>query len=356
MGRDRLRLLLLGGGSLLLLALGALVLDWFELRAPGVKLFIDLRALRLCEDGGACVTVAMTKKNGIGGTYPTLASIAFWSALAYGGLVAFQAGTRILTGAAPEVLTRIGYLLGVLVFLAGGSAAYLFGPEPASNALLGVSIARTFGPLAFLAGTVAGLFALYLAVGHGTDDLAEPLPPARVAYTPMPVRAPTAPVRAPTVPPAPVPERTTGPTMPRGATSVPIPVGCAGVLAYATLTVELTGGGLDARREDRTSVLVLWRDVVGVVARRMPADYASATFVDVVSTAGSTVRILPWTRVTGVAATTDDDARARSIVELVTHKCPAARVDPATRAFLDGRPAAQLPDLTTLAAHDARLA
>jgi hypothetical protein len=81
----------------------------------------------------------------------------------------------------------------------------------------------------------------------------------------------------------------------------------------------------------------MWRDVVGVVARRLPSAYEGATFVDIVSTAGSTLRILPWTRVTGEPIDGDGERRARELVELVTSRCPDARLDPATRAFIESR-------------------
>ncbi|HMG24227.1 MAG TPA: hypothetical protein VK607_22990, partial [Kofleriaceae bacterium] len=127
-------------------------------------------------------------------------------------------------------------------------------------------------------------------------------------------------------------------------------------LAYVAITAELTAGGIDARREDGTSRLVLWRDVVGVVVRRLPPAYDNATFVDVVSTARSTLRIVPWTRLTGDPVAGEGDERPRGIVERVLVKCPIAKLDPATRQFLDTGEAAQLPDLETLRAHDARLA
>jgi hypothetical protein len=44
------------------------------------------------------------------------------------------------------------------------------------------------------------------------------------------------------------------------------------------------------------------------------------------------------------------------VVEHVVARCPTARLDPATRQFLDSGEPAQLPDLDTLRAHDARLA
>ena len=127
-------------------------------------------------------------------------------------------------------------------------------------------------------------------------------------------------------------------------------------LSYVALTAELTAGGIDARREDGSARLVLWRDVVGVVARRMPVAYASTLFVDIVSSAGSTLRIVPWTRLTGEPTTAEGDALQREIVERAVARCPTAQIDAATQQFLEGADAAQLPDLETLAAHDAHLA
>jgi len=101
---------------------------------------------------------------------------------------------------------------------------------------------------------------------------------------------------------------------------------------------------------------VLWRDVVGVVARRLPPVYDSAAFVDIVSTAGSTLRIVPWTRLTGELVDAAGDDRPRAVIEHVLARCPNARLDPATQHFLDTGEPAQLPDLDTLRAHDDRLA
>jgi hypothetical protein len=140
------------------------------------------------------------------------------------------------------------------------------------------------------------------------------------------------------------------------ASLTPVPDHLRNRLQYVALTAELTGGGIDARREDGLSRLVLWRDVVGVVARRMPPEYDSTAFVDIVSTAGSTLRIVPWTRITGELMGVDADDRPRAVVEHVIARCPVARLDPATRQFLDTGEPAQLPDLDTLRAHDDRLA
>jgi hypothetical protein len=136
----------------------------------------------------------------------------------------------------------------------------------------------------------------------------------------------------------------------------PIPEHLRNRLRYVALTAEVTGGGIDARREDGLSRLVLWRDVVGVVARRMPPAYDGAAFVDIVSTAGSTLRIVAWTRLTGELVEVDVNARPRAVVEHVVAHCPGVRLDRATQMFLDSGEPAQLPDLDTLRAHDERLA
>lgn len=194
----------------------------------------------------------------------------------------------------------------------------------------------------------------------------EPLPGARRQTTgQIPAAAPATTGRLPVIGPAtitsqvPLIEPTpTGQGMAAGHKSGPIaiPEHLRKRLSYVAITAELTGGGIDARREDGTSRLVLWRDVVGVVVRRMPPVFDNALFVDIVSTARSTLRILPWTRLTGDPIEGDGDARPIRIVEYVLAKCPKARLDPATRQFLDTGEPAQIPDLETLRAHDARLA
>lgn len=137
---------------------------------------------------------------------------------------------------------------------------------------------------------------------------------------------------------------------------IPVPEHLRKRLSYVAITAELTGGGIDARLEDGTSRLVLWRDVVGVVVRRMPPVFDNALFVDIVSTARSTLRVVPWTRLTGDPIEGEGDARPVRIVHYILAKCPSAKLDPATRQFLDSGEPAQLPDLETLRAHDARLA
>jgi hypothetical protein len=131
-------------------------------------------------------------------------------------------------------------------------------------------------------------------------------------------------------------------------------------LSFATTTVAVSTEGIDATCETGGTKVVAWADVVGVVARRLPPEppYGGETFVDLVSTAGSTLRILPWTVLTGDPLHGGDGPieRARAFVQLVASRCPDAKLDGATRTFLGSRGnAAQLPDAAVLAQHDERL-
>ncbi len=132
-----------------------------------------------------------------------------------------------------------------------------------------------------------------------------------------------------------------------------------GRVSYAVSTAALSSQGITGTRDDGLVRLVAWKDVVGIVARRMPelTPYDGATFIDVVSTAGATLRILPWTDITGHAMTADPVERARSLAQLIAAQCLDAQLDSATTSFVNGSgPAAQLRDEKTLAAHDAKLA
>jgi len=216
---------------------------------------------------------------------------------------------------------------------AGGRT--MSGPVPAAGYTTGpmAPVGRAMGPLSPLRATGS------IPPLRGTSG---PIPAARTTGSIPPLRSTTgsiAPLRAET------------------STLPPVPEHLRNRLSYVAITAELTGGGIDARREDGSSRLVLWRDVVGVVVRRLPAVYDAAVFVDIVSLAGSTLRLVPWTRLIGVARhDSDDTARSRAIVEYIIGMAPGARLDPATRHFMSTGEAAQLPDLDSLRAHDAHLA
>ena len=85
--------------------------------------------------------------------------------------------------------------------------------------------------------------------------------------------------------------------------------------------------------------------------------YDGAHFVDIVSTAGATLRILPSTDLSGHTFASDPIERAREVVNLLAAQALEAKLDNATKMFANGaNKAAQLKDEKTLAAHDERLA
>jgi len=342
MSTDRLRVVGLALASIVLIIASVFVMDWFVVRAPDIgagfdKITFDLRAIRICPNN-VCVSVELSQVPVLSrlGIYSTVAPITFWTSLAFAALVAVQAGARLIVGMASEMRTKLGYFLGTLFLGAAAGTAYLFAPDVAP-----FTATRTIAPLLLIAGYVVGMAALYYASVEPSAFADEP------ARAPLPV-ATALPVDTP--PP---------PSIPR-TRSRPIPLGLRGKLKYATITAELSRAGIDARREDGSARLVPWRDVVGAVARRLPPDepYAGAAFVDIVSTAESTLRLLPWTKFSGepLDGDGDGDARARAILALVIARCPDAKLDRVTRAFHDGGELAQLPDEPTLVQHDERLA
>jgi hypothetical protein len=199
---------------------------------------------------------------------------------------------------------------------------------------------------------------------------AEPVPPDQIPVAPgsgltIRKRTPSAgPLSADVLPPEvgiAVRTRTpTGATMPSvtAALASPAQVKLRGRLNYALTSAAFSSAGITANREDGFAKLVKWADVIGIVARRLPeaSPYDGAAFVDVVSMAGATLRILPWTAITGHELAGEPVERLRTLVQLLAAQCREAKLDAATKTFVQGtgKPA-QLPDEKTLAAHDAKL-
>ena len=357
MGRDRSRVLVFASAYLVLVVLSAFVLDWFELSAGGGRLAVGLRNATACE-GGPCTTVGLGSIPGIG-LYANGAWMTFWGTLLLTLLVGFQTVTRVLSGVANPRLSRIGVFGGLSMAATAAATAFLFAPEPGPMGdMLGVSFERTFAPWLMILAHVAGILAMYYAGLETTEDDVGAYRPVVLAKPAVDRAGPAATSSAGT-PAASSPGPAIEPAgRGRGATTLPpIPTHLEKRLKLVVLTAELTRAGIDARREDGRSLLVMWRDVVGVVARRLPPELGDETFVDVVSTAGATLRVLAWTRLSGEPLLGAGDDRARALVTYVAASCPEARIDPATRSFVEhDEPAAQLASVEELAAHDSRLA
>jgi hypothetical protein len=323
-----------------LIIASVLMMDWFVIhlgQAAADKATFDLRTVRVCPYSGICAIVELSQIPVLTriGFYSTIAPVVFWASLVFAAVVAYQCATKLLSDHASESITKVGYGIGVISMLGAAATGFVFTPDVPP-----LPMTRTIAPLLLLVAYASGLACLYY-VSRETAQL--------------PVA--TATVHEPT--PAPLPRAQTAPVVAR-TRSRPIPAVLKGKLSYSTLTAALSQGGIDAHREDGEARLVLWRDVVGAVARRLPAadPFGGLPFVDVVSNAGSTLRILPWTRLSGDSIDGDNDTeRCRAFVKLVLGYCPELHLDRATKEFVDGsEPPAQLPDEATLAAHDERLA
>jgi hypothetical protein len=338
---------------------------------------IDLRSIHTCVPEGPCVTVPLSALKG--GLYPTLAMPTFWGNLVLAAVVAWSAVLQLRGLTASEAFVRSGYALAIACFAGACLVGFFFGPESGAFQDVSLSVHRTWAPGFVLLGDAAAVVALYLAAHPPLTDEA-------ASYQPIEVPVATARVAAMPLDTPPPPQRRSAVSVPMPLESVPMrpavrlpaparipsepgagiipsrtataPIGLRGRVAYAVASAELSAAGIDARREDGAAKLVMWRDIVGIVTRRLPPErpFDGETFVDLVSTAGSTLRILPWTRLTGDPIAGDDADRARAVAALAEQRTTEAQIDPATRRFLDGSDAAQLPDAATLAAHDERLA
>jgi len=163
MGSDRLRVLVLALASIAMLVLSALVLDWFRMSLPNVA--IDLREARFCDADGTCQSFHT------GGSYGFFAAVSLWSSLIFAGLVAYLGGTRALGGTLNERFVRIGYLVGVAVFLAAFATGYLFNPELSIKiaGIIEISFERSLAPSLMLLGALFGIAALYYGLNPGSS-------------------------------------------------------------------------------------------------------------------------------------------------------------------------------------------
>ncbi len=311
--------------------------DWFTFTASLDKAHvasIDLRGIHICAVNGPCIDMSMQM---LRGSYATMATIAFWTSIAFGIAVAFQLAMQVVAGQVLPQLSRIGYLVAFAAIAATLTAAYVLGPEPehAQGANGTITVARHAGPLVLLAGLALGAAALIWLDRAAEADAAPPAT-AHVGETRFVPRVSSLPV---------VPE-----VAPR--------VGPPFSLDHTAATLDLSPAGLDARLDGGSLCMVAWTDVVGVVARRLPAaaPYEGAIFVDLISKPGATVRVVPWTKLVGLPPGDTGVDRARAVIAAVIRCHPAAKLDAATRACIDdGQLPRQLADAAELAEHNRRL-
>lgn len=395
MSKHQRKLLLSVGVALVAMLVAALQLPWFRMQLTitgdlglgaaaqqleSVRFEIGLNSMTACAANSGCTSAPMDM---LSGWYPSLATYTFWCSVIASALLALQGASRLVTGSANEVLTRISVLVVILAIIGAGLIVFMLPPETHETTVASVTNHRTWAPALMFAGYLIAFYALHLV---SEEEVYEDEKPAREAYISQPIipikesrvgiqSDPIVPLKISRVPqiirmttaPEPEPEpislelEPATPIPPAPALAV-CPEALETKLRYAAQSVTFTTDGMVGHREDGSIKQIAWADVVGAVARRLPADppYDSTTFVDLVSLAGATLRILPWTAVGGeltLPPNADGAERARAFVQLIAARCPSARLDSATRTFLGGRgSAAQLASLEMLATHDDRLA
>ena len=397
MSRHELKLLVVALAAIALLAVSLFGMPWFRVTidarglaasgdgAPRVlRVDYDLDSARMCPADGVCVSVALDKSlpgasdGWKGGRlddaftwYVWTGGIALWLGRALLVLVAVQAALRLLFQRSSGLLTLPGVVSTIGTFVGGLLAGYIFAETGSAGGHgVTVTVERTWAAGMLLGGSLLALVALTLARRSDDDVLAsrrvrlpaaDLRPGSRAAGALLTVPARDAAAsrarRASRLPDSiPLDDPGTAGAPPASARS---PSGSdtalRGKIRYAAGVIGVSRAGIDGLREDQEQRTVPWSRITAIVARRLPG--SAITFVDVVSTPGATLRLMPWTQITGEEIAGAPEARARAFAGHVMARCPAAQVDPATRAFLEGeRPAPQLADEATLAEHDRQVA
>lgn len=327
MGREQVRILGLAAASIVLLLVTSFAMDWFTVDQSGVKIGISLSGMHACS-GGVCHGHGLPKDAGL---YTSTASSTLWGSVAFAVVVGALAVMSVFAGATHKKFTKIGCLFGVSMLGTSFFSGYLFAPDGVGEDVIakafqtGLVIQRTWAPLLQILGHALGVAAVYYAGSPGggnTDGVGE--------YKPIVLGA-DAPKARPLV---------AGPV-------VASPAAAKGRLRHAAANAEVSRAGVDARLEDGTAVMIAWRDLTSAGASKLPArePYGGAVFVELVSSAGETIRVLPWTRLTGEQLPGEGEIRARGLLRFAAAQNATTKVDAGTRGFLSGRePAAYDPD------------
>jgi len=182
--------------AIALLAVGVLGVTWFWVQiddpvVPFITSFrVDLHALSACGPGGTCQPMPLGQ---LGGAFPTLALVVFWTTGASIVVIATQAFAR------RTAIAWLGCGVAVASALAAVLAGYVLSPSPSDFADGVGAVHRSLAPAAILIGNATAIVALLAsrrAPAHTTrndpdpDRLpATPLTPHRmVAVEPPPKR------------------------------------------------------------------------------------------------------------------------------------------------------------------------
>ncbi|MBL8623465.1 MAG: hypothetical protein JNK64_19295 [Myxococcales bacterium] len=335
------------------LALGVLVLDWVVIDIDlGLSAHVGPRSIELCSPGG-CVDGRHAGK-----PFAALPTAVFLLGLVTAlGLIGVAVARVTHTELGPiatavtwaSVATAVAAVLAIL-YLAPDSFGQLGAGFPLTlvGAVVGIGAGVTPTLGAFEGGRSR-------APIRSTAVVAAPAaaPPARPAATPYDLAA-----GAPAAPP---------PGKPLSKTARPNPVGPAAVdatrdaLRFVVQDGAITADGLAVRVARGGERTIAWRDLVEVVARRMPPDppYEKTTFVDLVVADGPPLRLVPTSRLDyaalpgGQAPNTKENWR--NLVALARQHNPAIAIEADSADFFaGGRDAPMFPALKKFVEWDRR--
>lgn len=336
------------------IALGVLVLDWVVVDSQlGLSVHIGPRALELCSPGG-CVDGPHAGK-----PFAALPTAVFVLGLTTAlGLIGVAVARVTHTELGPiaaavswvAVATAVAAVLAI-IYLAPDSLGDLGAGFPLTLVGAGVGITARGTPIA---GAFDGGRSKAPIRSTATVAATPPAtPPARPAATPYDLAA-GAPAAAPT-------------GTPLSKTARPNPVGPAAVdatrdaLRFVVQDGAITADGLTVRVARGGERTVAWRELIEVVARRMPPDppYEKTTFVDLVVADGPPLRLVPSTRLDyaalpgGQAPNTKENWR--NLVALARQHNPGIAIEADSADFFaGGRDAPMFPALKKFVEWDRR--
>ena len=348
-----------------LILTGLFALDWWTVSGDSLgvhaEIYGRLREVIGCA-GGACVSADAPGHWGI------IGELLFWLGLAMAGALLLVGGLAFVHASAEAVFAATarasGVLLGLIV-LATCDALFEFNAMP------------SLAPLVTAGGALLGLVARVQAV---TDDNRERAITTSVLGRSRPAADATAtPIAEPTsagpgvVPPedlahlaavsrqatraAPSPRSRKRPRL--NAVGPVAADASRGALRFVARVATLTPDGLAVQLDSGVERALAWRDVIQVVARRLPPDppFEKTALLDLV-TADGPVRLLPTTRVDYAnlpgGAAPGVKQNWRRLITLAREHHPGLEIEAQSAAFFDGGEAPMFPALKRFVEYDAQ--
>jgi hypothetical protein len=168
--------------AIALLATAVLGVGWFwvPIEDPVVPFITSFRAnlhaLSACGPGGTCQPMPLGQ---LGGAFPTLAMVVFWTTGATIVVIAVQAIAR------SRVIARVGYGVTAVSALAAVLAGYVLAPSPSDFADGVGAVHRSLAPAALLLGDIVALVALYASIRPRAAATRVDPDPDRLPSTPL---------------------------------------------------------------------------------------------------------------------------------------------------------------------------